>query len=560
MVAEVDKIRVLLLDDNPASLNLIQWIDGVRYESPQVSDSATTDFDMPELDQFFDLRWLTSAAEAREFRDLSLLVSRTTPEALIREGWVPEIFCFDYALTGFDRSIEERFLPEKLTHLLSPLPNLRRYVEACDLSLPASSNVPHVDVAQGDDNYGCFAGGLIFTTFSDHPCGPVALTRKGDDKTVGTEASFFEWMLENEAQGTFQRKGRPSPQWRDLIPDGLRVFRSQIEGLARGSMIRVSLDDLIALTAYGSHQVLTIRSRYGLRRLPVAALFLDYKPWQREDAARSWAAGVLDKIFSGAEDGFRLTLDDFIQGRNLAHILWTAYDSEESVRRVRLSELLSKQTGRGQPDALTAEEEAELDELKRYFGVKAVEARAACGANYVDIRQERFTDRQKRWAALIIIVQLLARSVKVRNKLEGAQGHPAGQDRYDYSLCQPLQAADVYLALFPVARDPLILPFHQGNDPGAVWGKPLTRLDDDQRAPSTRDNRRDWGSIALRVNDVLSGLSWKEDPRQPEKAWTYGLMPGERQVLQHFAHSIDFGDDEWEKDSQARQILRPLGG
>lgn len=558
MVDEVDKIRVLLLDDNPASLNLIQWIDGVRYESPQVSDSATTDFDMPELDQLFDLRWLTSAAEAREFRDLSLLVSRTTPEALIREGWVPEIFCFDYALKD-DRSISERFFTEKLAHSLSPLPNLRRYVEACALSLPASSAVPHVEVAQGDDNYGCFAGGLIFTTFSDHPCGPVALTRKGSDKTVGTEASFFEWMLENEAHGTFQRKGRPEPQWRDLIPDGLRVLRSQIEGLARGSIIRVSLDDLIALTDSGSYQVLTIRSRYGLRRLPVAALFLDYKPWQREDAARSWAAGVLDKIFSGAEDGFRLTLDDFIQGRNLAHILWTAYDGEESVRRVRLSELLSKQTGRRRPDALTAEEASELEELKRHFGVKAIETRAACGANYVDIRQERFTDRQKRWAALIIIVQLLARSVKVRNKLEGAPGHAAGQDRYDYSLCQPLQAADVYLALFPVARDPVILPFHQNNDPGAVWGKPLTRLDDDRRAPSIRDDQRNWGSIALRVNDVLNGLPWKENPRQPEKAWTYGLMPGERQVLQHFAHSIGFGDDEWEKDGQARQILRPLG-
>ncbi|HEX7331523.1 MAG TPA: hypothetical protein VF290_08480 [Pyrinomonadaceae bacterium] len=555
MINGAEKIRVLLLDDNPSSLNLIEEIDGVPCDFPQVSDSATTEVSMPELEEFFELRWLASAAEAREFRDLSLLVSRTTPEALIREGWIPEIFCFDYALTGKDNPIEQRFFPDELTNRLSPLSNLRRYVTTANLSTLKISNPPHVNVAQGDDNYGCFAGGLIFTAFSDHPCGPVALTRKGDNKTAGTEASFFEWMLESEVHGTFTKKGRPEPQWRELIPDGITVLRSRIEELARGSIIRVSLDDLIALSASGKHEVLTIRSRYGLRRLPVRALFLDYKPSQREEAARNWAVRVLDKIFSGTEADFKLTLDDFMQGRNLAQILWTAYDSDDLVKRLRLSELLAR-NGNHHAGKPPAEEQSELEELKRYFGVDDVEARSMCGANYVDIRNERFSDRQKRWAALIIIVLLLARSAKVRNKLQGERHTESKQSGYDYNICQPLQAADVYLALFPLARDPLILPFHGGRDPGSQWGKPLTRLNDPRRGPSLRDN---WGNIALKVYDVLNGLPWNEDAQQPKDTWTYGLMPGERQVLQHFAHSIGFGDDEWEKDSQAREILKPLG-
>ncbi len=555
MINGTEKIRVLLLDDNPSSLNLIEEIEGVDFAFPQICDSATTDFSMPELDEFFELRWLASAAEAREFRDLSLLVSRTTPEALIREGWIPEIFCFDYALTGLDKPMEQRFLPNELTNRLSPLFNLRRYVAIANLATLEFSNLPHVNVAKGDDNYGCFAGGLIFTAFSDHPCGPVALTAKGSEKTAGTEASFFEWLLENEVHGTFKRKGRASPQWRELIPDGITVLRSRIEELARGSIIRVSLDDLIALTASGKHEVLTIRSRYGLRRLPVRALFLDYKPSQREDAARNWATGVLDKIFSGTEAGFKLTLDDFIQGRNLAQILWTAYDSEDLIKRTRLSELLARY-GNHHVEKPTFEEQSELEELKRYFDVEDVEARSMCGANYVDIRNEHFSDRQKRWAALIIIVQLLARSAKVRNKLQGERTTEGKRSGYDYSICQPLQAADVYLALFPLARDPLILPFHGGRDPGSQWGKPLTRLDDPRRGPSLRDH---WGNIALKVSDVLNGLPWVEDAQQPKENSTYGLMPGERQVLQHFAHSIGFGDDEWEKDSQAREILKPLG-
>jgi hypothetical protein len=549
-----EKIRVLLLDDNPSSLNLIQEIDGVDFPFPQISDSATTNFSMPELNQFFELRWLASAAEAREFRDLSLLVSRTTPEALIREGWIPEIFCFDYALTGVDLTIAQRFFPEKLIDQLSPLSNLRRYVMTANLSSVEFSNLPHVNVAKGDDNYGCFAGGLIFAAFSDHPCGPVALTRKGDDKTAGTEASFFEWMLENEVHGTFTKKGRASPQWRELIPDGITVLRSRIEELARGSLIRVSLDDLIALTDSGKHEVLTIRSRYGLRRLPVRALFLDYKPSQRQDAARNWAAGVLDKIFSGTEAGFKLTLKDFVEGRTLAQILWTAYDSDDFVRRIRLSELLARDENH-HAEKPTAEEQSELEELKGYFDVD-VEARKVCGANYVDIRNDHFTDRQKRWAVLIIIVLLLDRSAKVRNKLQ-AERIPAGkQSGNDYSICQPLQAADVYLALFPLPREPLILPFHSGKDPGAQFAKPLTRLDDPRRGPSLREG---WGKLALKVSDVLNGLPWSEDAQQPKENSTYGLMPGERQVLQHFAHSIGFGDDEWEKDSQARELLKPLG-
>lgn len=555
MINGAEKIRVLLLDDNPSSLNLIEEIDNMDFAFPQISDSATTDFSMPELNEFFELRWIASAAEAREFRDLSLLVSRTTPEALIREGWIPEIFCFDYALTGLDIPIGQRFFPDELKNRLSPLSNLRRYVTSTSLATPEFSNLPHVNVAKGDDNYGCFAGGLIFTAFSDHPCGPVALTAKGNEKTAGTEASFFEWMLENEVHGTFKRKGRASPQWRELIPDGITVLRNRIEELARGSIIRVSLDDLIALAASGKHEVLTIRSRYGLRRLPVRALFLDYKPPQREEAARSWAAGVLHKIFSGTEAGFKLTLEDFIQGRNLARILWTAYDSDDFGKRTRLSELLARDENEDD-EKLTAEEQSELEELKRYFDVEDVEARSMCGAHYVDIRNERFSDRQKRWAALIIIVKLLARAAKVRHKLQGDRTPEGKQSGYDYTIYQPLQAADVYLALFPLARDPLILPFHAGRDPGSQWGKPLTRFDDPRRGPSLRTN---WGNIALKVYDVLNGLPWIEDAQQPKDTWTYGLMPGERQVLQHFAHSIGFGDDEWEKDSQAREILKPLG-
>jgi hypothetical protein len=106
-----DRIRVLLIDDNPTFLELEKRVDGERVPVPVIHDQGTGELERPELSELFELRWLASAGEAREFRDVSLAVAAVSPKALGKYGWVPEIVCFDYALTLDTRRVEEREFP-----------------------------------------------------------------------------------------------------------------------------------------------------------------------------------------------------------------------------------------------------------------------------------------------------------------------------------------------------------------------------------------------------------------------------------------------------------------
>ena len=104
-----DKIRVLLIDDYPSSLEIEDEYEGRKCAFPVIYDPR-----IPELESYFELRWIATATEAREFRDLTSAVALRNPRALDQEGWVPEILCFDYALTKDQRPLVDREFPSHL--------------------------------------------------------------------------------------------------------------------------------------------------------------------------------------------------------------------------------------------------------------------------------------------------------------------------------------------------------------------------------------------------------------------------------------------------------------
>jgi hypothetical protein len=306
-----DKIKILLVDDNPESLTLRDTVDGKQSDLPRIA--------APELAPYFEVLWLATVEEVRNFRDSFLTVASASPELLGEVGVVPELLIFDYALSGIDLAVNERrAVGEHGYQKISPIPRLKTALSKLDISLreltDSRPRLEHLEgeasktpvAGKGADNYGCFGGGLLLTAFFGHPCASVPTTRWGEEKTEGTEAAIFEWLLKRDSDGSFQHKGRTSARWDEIIKFAIPRLRKRIEQLDDANLIRLSLDDLFELSENnpGQIQALRVWSRYGLRRLPVKILFMEMED---DETMATWAqkrlASLLTKtvppLFSG---------------------------------------------------------------------------------------------------------------------------------------------------------------------------------------------------------------------------------------------------------------------
>lgn len=472
MTSTHEKIRVLLIDDDPSGLlGQEPLIGDKRHFIPCIYEEGDGEGVKPELASLFDLRWLATSRESREFRDLSMAVASRSPKRLGVQGWVPEIVCFDYAMTGVPNAVRDRGFPPEVVELLSPLGPLRECAESLDLNVPIPPPVPDTGSPKNADNHGLFAGGMIFSTFSDHPCAPVATTVKGSEATIGTEAAFFEWMLEHESHGTFTNKGRQVPSWNDLLCSGMPALRMRLVQLVKAGIVQVALNDLLALAVDGSQPTLTVCSRYGHRRYPVAGLFID----KTEDPSQ-WALGLLQSawwdIGSGDGVGFDEGVSSLAQGRSICDKLWHAYDSEEVNQlfedRIRLSEMLAL----GE-----AADHTELEGHLRTFGIAGVPDPVECSKATWDLRDLATGDAvAQRWAVLFCIVRLLARRVEALRLSHEWPEEVLHRERLAFD--KPIDADDLYALLFPIAKNPLVLPYHS-SDPSAAknaWQAVLSRL------------------------------------------------------------------------------------
>jgi hypothetical protein len=577
-----DKIRVLLLDDRADSLRGgYPYKDGKSFSAPKVHDAEEEEEKKrPEIGNHFELRWLATATEAREFRDLARELSRAAPQAMGKRGWVPEIVIFDYALTGKPETVAERPLPSDLIAALSPLAAMRQCAASVGIPVHEALGIPPFTGASfDDDNLGCYAGGLIFCVFSDHPCAPVALTAKGSNKTLGTEAAFFEWMLDPESHGAFGAKARKGATWTQLLSAGVNALRTQIEQLAKASMVQISLQDLLALALNGHHPILTVRSRYGRRHLPTDGLFIDIAPSSQHQEAEKWAKALLAKALgevaapgTGAER-YRSTLSDLRRGMELADILWEKYNDYALVEKRHRVSLTVHELRKGRPLDSLSDEEKGLVEMFQIDLEKEIagHGRSECGANCLDIRHPDYTPRQQRWAALMIIIRV------VHRRWEASQSWVTLSREHGWrgaavELLREVDKDDVYLALFPVASGPVVLPWHKGEAPETRWqtlkSLSVATPDATQEDPKSGSKESRFGNLALSVSDVLKGLGWDDDPANPSKDGTHGFLPGERLIMQWYAESLygqggsedlDVGEQAsaWEVDDQAVAILKP---
>lgn len=515
--ASHDKIRILLVDDMPDGLPQDLGWPHPRNGPPQMD---------VDYDEWFDFRWVATPEEACEYRDLSWLVGQHEPETLNHRGWLPELLVVDYALTQDTRTVADRVAHadsrESWVARLSPLPALRECAARNALIEDSREKRFSVTPRAGSEYWGCFIGGLLMTTFSDHACAPLTVTRY-NQTTLGEQcpdAKFFEELMEVQSSGLLHATGlSASPTWRDIIPRGMRRLRQRIVALARANMIQISLDDLLSLADDGNHEILTVSSRYGRRRYPIQGLFIDNKDdpqqWARRQMEEAWAS-VYSSGKAGRDQHSGGAFEELAEASKLARSVWAAYvDKDTFAKRERLSELeaLREETqsprgdgpvSRKKQPTLTSDQTKTLEDLKHYFAVDG----SQCG-KFADVLDDRYSTKARRWAALFLVVRVLYARVHAVVVSHARRSRAHTSQIADVLANLPLNLKDVYLALFPLPRRPVALPWHKG-DVSSAW-------------------RSDLLKISVDVTRILNGE---------------GIEPKERRILRMYAESVGADGEE----------------
>jgi len=352
-----------------------------------------------------------------------------------------------------------------------------------------------------------------------HPSAIVPMTRYLSEMPY--EVETLHALVEPFLGVDFQYIGLEDRKWVSIAKEGVKHLRRRIEKLYEAGDIVVSPSDLMMLTESARHAVLTVRSPFATRRMPVQGLFVDVPEAERDKKIQDWAKSLLALV--GCED--------LTQAQELAAMVWGAYNNNQLIEdRKNLSLLYASRADGKDVD------EAELERLNQLFGVEGKK----CKANCVDITSGDYSDRVRRWAALLVILNLLKRLIQIKNCVEKHVSRATGM-----SINNPdgpvLTVDDLYLALFPAPRSPLIVPWHEGKyiDKSSGWVKALTRWKD----------RETGENLSLHVPDVLAGEGWL--PKGP-----HGLRASERLILQGFALDDDeLTESDWLSYSPSLRVL-----
>src|SRR5262245_14568575 len=282
----MDKIRILLLDDKPD----FAWD---LLSGRPVLPTA--------LQRHFELIWLQNAVEGKWVLDAFDAIEARKPQGLTACKLPPEILIFDYALTHGGR--EARPLGDPT----NPIPGIQAVIRRHGLSnareaIEEIEPPPDTGVGQGNDRTGCYVGGELARAFSSHPCGAVPTTARVD--TVGSDAAFYEWLNREYLLDMFRHKSRTAPKWLPLLSRGVNCFRERAIRLAGTGLARIDVEEIRRLSEDPNAlrgKTVTLRSKFGTRRLPVDGVFLDslnedpVEPY--ELVARDWANRMLQALF-----------------------------------------------------------------------------------------------------------------------------------------------------------------------------------------------------------------------------------------------------------------------
>lgn len=502
-MAAYDKLRILWIDDREA--------DDPTYQYPEPELPAT-------YQPYFTIirhpqGGLSSVRSPREFSDLF----GPFWAGVDRRSFPAEIIAMDYVLTKWaaekvrdrpDRTVED--------HLFDQMDRDNR------------SAGFQVDVPKGTDGQIVGFEGLLIGVFyasltCDYPAGLVPMTHYGNLMESANEVRALHAMSKPLLDIDYSNFGVSGADrsWRNVLSQGLKSLRCRIISLFLRRRIILSLADIVALKDNPDEAVLTIRSSYGTRRLPVAGLFADVAdPSERVRQVITWSEELLTE--AGDEDPF----EAIAEARSVAEAHWLRYlkDSDVIEERWRLSELCASRK-----HANACLDDSELARLEARFEVSGPakppermwEGWSISRKNrIITICDDSADGLVLRWASVFVLARLIAHLIRAQSKLSSKSGGGSG------SCFSHFSSRDWLYALMPAPDTPLILPAHHKgrNNPASAGGtlnRKLRRLNS-AHLPTTGDDNI--GNCGFDCEHVFAGRS--------KSGNDLGLRPVERRLLE----------------------------
>jgi hypothetical protein len=483
-MAAYDKLRILWIDDREA--------DDPTYQYPE-----------PELPKEYEPYFtiirhprggLSSVRNPQEFSDLF----GPFWAGVDRESFPAEIIAMDYVLS--------KWSPEEIKSRSDRKTEDDRFnqVDQANRSTGLRTDIPR----SADGRIVGFEGlmiGIFYASLTcDYPAGLVPMTNYGDLMEGVNEVRALHAMSKPLLDIDYSNFGVSGTDrsWRNVLSQGLKSLRYRITSLFLSRRIILSLANIVAMKGDPDEAVLTIRSNYGTRRLPVAGLFADVaEPSERVRQIVVWSEELLTE--AGDEDPF----EAIAEASSVAEAHWSRYLKNTAVieERWRLSELCAskKHTTAFSDD----------DELQRL-----VDAHGANGPvkppekmwegwslgrkdRVLSVCDDSTDGLVARWASVFVLARLIAHLIRAQSGLNSKSGVVSG------SCFSHFCSRDWLYALMPSPESPLILPaHHQGrNNPASAGGtlnRKLRRLNS-SHLPATGDDNV--GNCGFDCEHVFAG-------------------------------------------------------
>jgi len=537
-----DKLKILLIDDEPHSLRK----PGTTAPSLEIGfNDENKDFPQHLVGEYFQLCWLQSPRDVREFRSLTgELIREHGYTALSADGFVPEIVLFDYKLSnGMKNFIDlEREYADEMESYMTLIPTYRlsrrlgrtthrfpdweqlkgeleEAVRAAEAQFPAKATADILQIAKGmvkwdeaerldepeiffddKDDMGCYAGGLITLQFKDHPCIGIPITSKEGLTDVSHDALYFEWLLSEDFDHQFGKKYGKSPFWDEIIPVAVHMLRERIKSLVKTGRV---ITDYVQLTRLSAGQndagVFSFISTYGVRHLPLDGLFIDIPEAKRAQEVTDWAKALLESLPN--------EIAEIDKATGVSEMLWGEY-----IKRFGPRMELSTLAYWSEKRELTRDEQERFENLKVEFGV--VDGKIK---NEVSV-QELFTgiDTKVNFTVRLATLHLVTRAAIEMNKHKKAAPDKAiyrEHDKYEY-----------FNILFPTFN-------HKK-------GKELL-LSLNEESETDKSRLIEGGVKWLHKRLGVPGGDWDNF-----EAW---ITPGEKLLLKHLFFSLDDYYPSWLK-------------
>ena len=382
---------------------------------------------------------------------------------------------------------------------------------------------------------GVFIGSLLH----DHPIGMVPMTNYGDLLEDIAEVRALHQVSREVLHIDYSEFGTSGEDrsWETVLKKGVKALRARIEDLYARGRIVLSPSDLMALATNAKQEVLTLRSIHALRKLPVQGLFIDVPAETRVGAIKKWATDLLETVMVDCEE--------LRQAEELSSQVWAAYSDDELVNARKNLSLLSWRKENDKPF-----DQGEYDRLHRDFGIAGLKAKK----DTKEIRSTgEYSPRVRRWAALLISLNMLKRLILIQKQVDSLR---VSDFAHIYPTGPVLTADDLFLAMFPIAESPIILPWHAGKslDKSSSWMKAMLKWSSQKEGEGEREVRDigevdEKGDLALDIHNMLAGKGWTEQG-------PYGLTESERLVLRGFAlEHEDLTEADWKANNSAKLVL-----